>query len=141
MIKKITIYTKVCLPCVMRHDDWHAFQKSIWNAGYEIKTIRTTYDQDLHKEAIGLWGNDNYVAFVLAPNGEVLRLQEAKKMFEEIKDKMIKAGKSKPVRKGKKNVQRLPKAKVQRTPMEVDSVAGGAGEATVENESPKEELA
>ena len=109
-MNKVTIYSKVCLPCVMKKD-WEKTQRAIWNAGYETHIVRTTYDTVAHKEATMLWGSDNYVAFVLMPNGTVETIGKARKMFEEIKDKMVKAGKTKPVRKGKKNVQRLRKTK------------------------------
>lgn len=127
----INVYTKVCLPCVMKKQ-WQEVQKSIWNAGYEIHTIRTTYDQELHKEATKLWGNDEYVAFVLAPNGEVMSIPEAKKMFDDIKDKLVKAGKSKPVRKGKKHVQGLRQTK---RPVRVDSVEDSPSEIKVQTET------
>lgn len=113
----IPIYTKVCLPCVMKKQEWHDFQKAVWNAGYEYKMLRTTYDSELHKEATKLWGNDGYVAFVIAPNGEALSIPKAKEMFEDIRNKITSAGKSKPVRKVKKNVQRLRKTK---RPIQVD---------------------
>ena len=129
MIKYINIYTKVCLPCVMRKE-WPEFRRKVTSAGYEIHMIRTTYDQGLHKEASEIWGNEGYTAFVLAPNGEALSIKQAGKMFEEIKDKMIKAGKSKPVRKGNKNVQRLRKTK---RPIRVDSVETPPSEIKVEN--------
>ena len=129
MTNYINIYTKVCLPCVMKKE-WPEFRRSVTSAGYEIKMIRTTYDQGLHKEASKIWGNEGYTAFVLAPNGEALSIPEAKKMFDGIKDKMIKAGKSKPVRKGNKNVQRLRKTK---RPIRVDAVEDSPVEIKVEN--------
>lgn len=106
----VNVYTKVCLPCVMKKD-WKETQRAIWNAGYEINLIRTTYDPGYREEAEKLWGSDNYVAFVLMPNGEAVTLGKAKLMFDNIKDKLVEAGKTKPVRKGKKNVQGLRKAK------------------------------
>lgn len=127
----IAVYTKVCLPCVDKKL-WDGFQRAVWSAGYEVKTIRTTYAPELHKEATELWGNENYVAFVIAPNGEALTIKEAKKMFEEIKDKLVKAGKSKPVRKGKKNVQGLRKAK---RPIRVDIVETPPAEIKVETKA------
>lgn len=109
-MKQVNVYTKVCLPCVMKKN-WQETQRAIWNAGYEISITRTTYDSGAHKEAMDIWGSDDYVAFVLMPNGEAVTLGKAKHMFEEIKDKMVKAGKTKPVRKGKKHVQGLRQAK------------------------------
>ena len=106
----VNVYTKVCLPCVMKKD-WKETQRAIWNAGYEINLIRTTYDSGYREEAEKLWGSDNYVAFVLMPNGEAVTLGKAKLMFDNIKDKLVEAGKTKPVRKGKKNVQGLRKTK------------------------------
>ena len=124
-MKQINVYTKVCLPCVDKKE-WREFQRLVWDAGYEINVVRTTYDKALHQEATELWGSENYIAFVLAPNGEALNLGKAKKMFEGINNKLVEAGKTKPVRKGNKNVQRLRKAKrsirisaVENTPGEV----------------------
>ena len=129
MTNYIDIYTKVCLPCVMKKE-WPEFRRTVTSAGYEIKMIRTTYDQGLHKEASEIWGNEGYTAFVLAPNGEALSIPKAKKMFEEIKDNRVKAGKSKPVRKGKKNVQGLRQTK---RPIRVDIVENPPSEIKVEN--------
>lgn len=130
-MNRITIYSKVCLPCVMKQE-WTAIQKTIWQAGYEIDIVRTTYDAQAHKEATMLWGSDDYVAFGLAPNGEALNLKELKQMFEEIKDKLVKAGKTKPVRKGKKNVQGLRKTKRS---IRVDSVEDSPSEIKVQTEA------
>lgn len=127
----VGIYTKVCLPCVMKKE-WDKTQRAIWNAGYETHIVRTTYDAQAHKEATLLWGSDNYVAFVLMPNGEVVTLGKARKMFEEIKDKMVKAGKTKPVRKGKKNVQGLRKAK---RPIRMDAVEDSPVEIKVQTKA------
>lgn len=130
-MNKVTIYSKVCLPCVMKQE-WADIQKIIWRAGYEINIVRTTYDAQAHKEAAKLWGSDDYVAFGIAPNGEALSLKELKHMFEEIKDKMVSAGKTKPVRKGKKNVQRLRKTKGS---IRVDTVEDSPAEIKVETEA------
>lgn len=132
MINKVNIYTKVCLPCVMKKQEWHDFQRSVWNAGYEINMIRTTYDKELHKEATKLWGDEGYIAFVLMPNSEVETLEGAKKMFEDIRNKLTQAGKTKPVRKGKKNVQRLRKTKRS---IRVDSVEDSPSEVEVETKT------
>ena len=129
-INKITDYTKVCLPCVDKKL-WEKFQRATWNAGYEVQTIRTTYDQQAHKEATMLWGSDNYIAFCLAPNGEALSLKKGIEMFEGIKDKLVTEGKSKPVRKVKKNVQRLRKTK---RPIQVDAVEDSPVETKVKNQ-------
>ena len=126
----ISIYTKVCLPCVLKKE-WKELQRAIWDAGYNIETLRTTYDEGLHKEATELWGSDNYVAFALMPNGTVQSLRKAKKMLEDIKDKRVKAGKSKPVRKGK-NVQGLRKTK---RPIRVDAVEDSPVEIEVQNKT------
>ena len=129
MINKVNIYSKVCLPCVMKKQEWHDFQRSVWNAGYEINMIRTTYDKELHKEATKLWGDEGYIAFVLMPNGEAVTLGKAELMFNNIKDKLVEAGKTKPVRKGKKNVQGLRKTK---RPIRVDAVEDSPSEIKVE---------
>ena len=128
----IPIYSKVCLPCVMKKQEWHDFERAVWNAGYEYKVYRTTYDKALHKEATELWGSDNYIAFVIAPNGEALSLPKAKEMFEDIRDKKVKAGKTKPVRKVKKNVQRLRQTK---RPIRVDAVEDSPVEIKVQNKA------
>lgn len=127
----VDIYTKVCLPCVDKKL-WNEFQKAVWGAGYETHVVRTTYDKESHKEATMLWGADNYVAFVLAPNGKALSLKEAKKMFEDIRNKQVNAGKSKPVRKVKKNVQRLRKTK---KPIRVDVVEDSPVEIKVQTKA------
>lgn len=131
MKNSVNVYTKVCLPCVMKKN-WQEAQRAIWNAGYEINIIRTTYDSGSHKEAQTIWGSDDYVAFVLMPNGEAVTLGKAKHMFEDIKDKLVKAGKSKPVRKGKKNVQGLRKAK---RPIRVDHVEDSPSKIEVETKA------
>ena len=131
MINSVNVYTKVCLPCVMKKN-WQRTQRAIWNAGYEINIIRTTYDSGSHAEAMKIWGSDDYVAFVLMPNGEAVTLGKAELMFENIKDKLVKAGKSKPVRKGKKNVQGLRKAK---RPIRVDSVEDSPVEIKVQTKT------
>lgn len=126
--KRINIYSKVCLQCVYK-DEWKEVQQSIWRAGYEFNLIRTTYDKGAHKEATELWGDENYVAFALMPNGEALTLGKAKKMFEGMKDKRVRAGKAKPIRKGNKNVQGLRKTK---RPIRVDAVEDTPVEIKVE---------
>lgn len=131
MINSVNVYTKVCLPCVMKKN-WQDTQRAIWSAGYDIALIRTTYESGAHKEAMKIWGSDDYVAFVLMPNGEAVTLGKAKHMFEEIKDKMVKAGKTKPVRKGKKNVQGLRKAKRS---IRVDAVEDSPVEIKVQTET------
>ena len=128
---RLNLYTKVCLPCVDKKL-WEGFQRAVWSAGYELNVIRTTYAPELHQEATKIWGGEDYLAFIIAPNGEALTINEAKKMFEEIKDKMIKAGKSKPVRKGKKNVQGLRQTK---RPIRVDSVETPPSEIKVQTET------
>lgn len=130
-MNKITVYTKVCLPCVYK-SRWTDIQRSVWRAGYDTKIVRTTYDQEAHKEATTLWGADNYIAFAIMPNGEAVAVGRIKKMFDDIHDKMIKAGKSKPVRKGKKNVQRLRKTK---RPIRVDAVEDTPGKIKVETKT------
>ena len=127
-MKEVNVYTKVCLPCVMKKN-WQDTQRAIWSAGYDIALIRTTYDSGAHKEAMKIWGSDDYVAFVLMPNGEAVTLGKAKLMFENIKDKLVAAGKTKPVRKGKKNVQGLRKAKRS---IRVDAVEDSPSEIKVE---------
>lgn len=134
MINRINVYTKVCLPCVDKKL-WTKFEKAVWSAGYDIRTIRTTYDKGLHKEATELWGSDNYVAFALLPNGEVKNIKESIKMFEEIKDKLVKAGKTKPVRKGKKNVQGLRKTKPTKKPIRVSYVEDSPNEIKVQDKT------
>lgn len=126
---RLNLYTKVCLPCVDKKL-WEGFQKAVWSAGYELNVIRTTYAPELHQEATKIWGGEEYLAFIIAPNGEALTINEAKKMFEEIKDKLVKAGKSKPVRKGKKHVQGLRQAKRS---VRVDIVEDSPSEIKVEN--------
>lgn len=126
---RLNLYTKVCLPCVDKKL-WEGFQKAVWSAGYELNVIRTTYAPELHQEATKIWGGEDYLAFIIGPNGDALTIKEAKKMFEEIKDKLVKAGKSKPVRKGNKNVQRLRKTK---RPIRVDAVEDSPVEIKVEN--------
>lgn len=126
--KLLPIYTKVCLPCVLKKE-WQELRQAAANAGYEFEVVRTTYAKELHKEASELWGGEGYIAFVIGPNGEALSIKEARKMFDEIKDKMVKAGKSKPVRKGKKHVQRLRKTK---GPIRVDGVEDSPDEIKVE---------
>lgn len=133
-MNKIVIYTKVCLPCVMK-ENWKELQRTMLAAGYEAKVVRTTYDTSAHKEATELWGSDNYVAFAIMPNGEAVAVGKAKKMFGEIKDKMIKPGKTKPVRKGKKHVQGLRQAKNHKRPIRVSAVEDTPVEVKVENKS------
>lgn len=128
---RLTIYSKVCLPCVLK-DEWQKFRRAALEAGYELDVARTTYDSKLHDEASKLWGSDSYTAFIIAPNGEALNINEAKKMFEDIKDKLVKAGKTKPVRKGKKHVQGLRKTKRS---IRVDSVEDSPVEVKVENKT------
>lgn len=130
-MNKITIYTKVCLPCVYK-GRWTDIQRSVWRAGYDMKIVRTTYAPELHKEATTLWGADNYIAFAIMPNGEAVAVGRIKRMFEDIHDKMIKTGKSKPVRKEKKNVQRLRKTK---RPIRVDTVEDSPVEVKVETKT------
>ena len=128
---RLNLYTKVCLPCVDKKL-WEGFQKAVWSAGYELNVIRTTYAPELHQEATKIWGGEDYLAFIIAPNGEALTINEAKKMFEEIKDKLVKAGKSKPVRKGKKHVQGLRQTK---RPIRVDAVEDSPSEIKVQTET------
>ncbi len=128
---RLNLYTKVCLPCVDKKL-WEGFQRAVWSAGYELNVIRTTYAPELHQEATKIWGGEDYLAFIIAPNGEALTINEAKKMFEEIKDKLVKAGKSKPVRKGKKHVQGLRQTKRS---VRVDSVEDSPSEIKVQTET------
>ena len=130
-MKEVNVYTKVCLPCVMKKN-WQDTQRAIWSAGYDIALIRTTYDSGAHKEAMEIWGSDDYVAFVLMPNGEAVTLGKAKLMFENIKDKLVAAGKTKPVRKGKKNVQGLRKTKRS---IRVDAVEDSPSKIKVETKT------
>lgn len=131
-MNKLTVYSKVCLPCVLGEQDWREFQAKARNAGYELKVVRTNYDRGIHQEASELWGGEDYLAFLIAPNGEALTVKEATKMFDEIKDKLVKAGKSKPVRKGKKHVQGLRKTKRS---IRVDSVEDSPSEIKVQTET------
>ena len=125
------IYTKVCLPCVLK-EEWVKLQNELVEHGYKAVIRRTTYDPSLHRKATRLWGDKNYLAFAVFPDGKVVGLGEIKRMFEDIKDKRVKAGKTKPVRKGKKNVQRLRKTK---RPIRLDYVEDSPSEVEVENKA------
>ena len=139
-MKKVTVYTKVCLPCVDKKL-WNDFQREVWKAGLDIKTVRTTYSAEAHADAVDLWGGNDYTAFVIVPNGDALNLKEATEMFKDInerierldaiRDKRVKSGKAKPVRKGKKNVQRLRQTE---RPIGLDSVEDSLVEIKVETD-------
>lgn len=130
----IDIYTKYCLPCVM-DKDWTRLQLRLIRAGYKLHVRRTTYDPSLHKKATKLWGDENYLAFAVFPDGKVAALGAIETMLDDIKDKRVKAGKTKPVRKkrSKKNdVLGLPKTSRR---IRVDSVESEAMEIKVENKA------
>lgn len=63
MVRKITIYTKFCLPC-----QWPAETGIVnrWADKYKfkVKVVRTTYRPAKHAKASELWGSDSYQAFV-----------------------------------------------------------------------------
>lgn len=130
---QLEVYTKVCLPCVLKKQ-WTDLQRLMTQNGYSCRVFRTTYDQALHQKATSLWGNGEYMAFAVNPDGQILSLPELRKALNRVQeptDKLVKAGKAKPVRKGKKHdVRRLPKAtrSHRKNPVENPPV-----QATVEN--------
>ena len=130
----IEIYTKVCLNCVMK-DEWNDIQRTMRAKGYTWRVFRTTYQPSLHQKASKLWGDDNYIAFAVLPDGGRVAIGGLKDKMnepEQINDKLVKPGKTKPVRKGKKNVQRLRKTK---RPIRVDSLEGEVGKIKVETKA------
>ena len=112
MNNQLEIYTKVCLPCVLK-SKWTDLQRLMARNKIPFRVFRTTYDQALHSKATNLWGNGAYMAFAVFPNGKIVSLSELRRelnRIDEPTDKLVKAGKAKPVRKGKKHdVRRLPK--------------------------------
>lgn len=131
---ELGIYTKVCLSCVMG-DEWGKIQTSIIKHGYNIKVYRTTYDSSLHKKATELWGNDDYLAFAVFPDGKCVAVGAIENMFEEIKDKRVKAGKAKPVRKKRSRKSELRGLSNTKRRIRVDSVEDKVDEIKVEVEA------
>ena len=129
-MKKLTVYTKFCLPCVME-EFWAMFQKEALKQGYEIKVVRTTYRPFAHKKATEIWGGDGYTAFGVFPDGKALTLERIMDMWiDNVKNKRVKAGKKKAARRSKNDVQGLPKTSRS---IRVDSVENPTTKIKVEN--------
>jgi len=122
-VKTVTVYTKICLSCLYPDELGH-FSNWAQRQKYKVVIKRTVYRPDWHKKAVQLWGDDEYTAFVVLPNGKRKNFMT---FFDKTKKKPVVAGKIKEV---KNDMPRLREAEGANR---VDSVAMEKKEADKEN--------
>lgn len=103
-MKEIMIYSKYCLPCHFEKE-FEAVSRWAIAKNIKIKIKRTAYRPEQHIEAVDLWGDADYTAFIVDLDGKVVSMAD---FYQKVRNKRFDCGKSKEV---KDDVRELPKEK------------------------------
>lgn len=94
MKKKVTLYTKFCLNCYWPKQSI-AIRQWAEREGMQLIVKRTAYRPDWHKEAVVLYGNADYTAFLVHEDGS---MDDFVSFADKLRTKPFRGGRKKEVK-------------------------------------------